>query len=328
MKKIWLLLVVPVIFLSTCKKEKSDNGDYLEYLSDKGVFYVTFEDDIMWVGSYIEKNKENIDLRYISSFQLVKVENDKYSCRENIPEIYPFKMKDGNLYGLDSKYIYEINDINSFDNILKDDTLNFYYADGEDKNNFWFCSQSGIGYKKNDKTSLIFKTDITKLELIPLLYYDENKILWAFSVTLMSNSLLKITDNSTQEISYEDIGLDSLDLIKKITSDQNNDLIILIYDYSTGDNKLLRYINNSWIISDLPYNKTGLCSLKKDENNVIWYCNTYNIQSVKSLYYLYNDEWKNIEVDTDTATVLCVQVHNDKLYVGTNNGLIIQDFTY
>ncbi len=321
-----VLLIAILIGLFACESDNSDlNTDtYLDYLSDKSILSIKIYNDTIWVSS-----SKYCDTCYVAPYmcyipiieQLTMIKDSYYEYDE--PTIFetPNIDNQGNLYVASNNALYKLNAINNYSKILETGEFNFNSFAFDKNDNIWFTGDNGIAYwDKFDLT--IYNSNNSELpsDITHGLAIDSSNIVW---ITLDFEGLLKINTSFWEVIPNSEIpGLNENSYLRNPIIDNKNNIWFTVFNPAVNSNVLV-FNGTDWRY-EYP-NDDDFGRLNVDSEGTIWAIgNKYDNGNFSNscLSYYKNGEWFDLDISSVSSQILTVNSNNNKVYIGTLNGLI------
>lgn len=321
-----LLISFLLLVLASCEKEseQSKPESYLDYLSDKMIVSIKIFDHTKWINSTCVCTTCNVP-PHMSSIpmlnQLTRVHEEYFSYDESEVISSPIADRDGNLYVSIGNGVYKLNDINDY--LLVVETGDFYFNSFafDNDGNIWFGAFNGIAFW-NKQELKIFDESNTDLPTNADhgLVADNEGTIWA---AIGFEGLLKIEQNNWQFITNSEIpGLNENACLQKTLIDANNNLWFEVFNSGTASS-ILKYENEQW---QYEFTEQGdAIELQVDSKGTIWLINKIFGEGEllnQSLQYYDGSSWIDFDVSDINDPILTVNADNEKVYIGTMNGLI------
>jgi len=322
-KKLIMFLVLAVLVSCDMNRMYQDTGPYLDYLSDKAILSIKVFNDTLWVASSKFCDTCEIPL-WMSSRptieQLTVIADTVYTYEE--PAVFGTPVADGqgNLYVSDGSSLYKVNSPGDY-------TPEYEFADFQfncmafDKNdNLWLSGYNGLAYMDTSGVEYFGKDNSSlPVNITHALAIDQSGTVW---VALDFDGLLKIENGNWVYIASSEIpGCSELSYLNEIVVDRDNNVWFNIFNPGI-DTDVLMYNASGWNYEEGIYG-----DLTVDSEGKVWRIDDIyeNNTFVRTDLFYYNEgEWEPVDVSDIDRNILCLNVNDGILYLGTVKGLVLK----
>jgi ligand-binding sensor domain-containing protein len=326
--QIILLLISVLIGLASCKNDDSINKkeSYLDYLKDKSIIAIHVQGDTKYIftSRYCDTcylAPYNSHLPTIEEWTVINDSTFKNYSPTDFSGL-PISDNKGNLYIAKGNKIYKLNDSGEYEQLLSAGNYNFTSFTFDNENNIWlYGDNNGVAFW-NKSEFKIYNTQNSPLptDRIHGLAVDKSGVVW---ISLDFKGLLKIENDKWIVVSNSEIpGLTKYSYLRGPKAVAENSVWFEVFSSDTTSN-ILRVENESWIY-EFPEN-TGYFNLNIDSKGTIWVISNhydYSIYKYSTLKYYNNNSWFDFDVSDIDTQILTVNADDNKVYIGTINGLI------
>jgi len=325
MKKLAFLLGLAVILTVSCEKnesikENTINPDY-EYINR-----LVRAGDILWVISS-KPEKAFTFVPIMPPFQISKINlvDDKILSSQEIPpsesialdtDYQPF------LATFDGKILKLKPDLSTEQLFSIPKTIFIRTLVCDKDNNLWVATNDGGLYLYDGRDTLSFSSSnsILNFDWIPSIALDSESNVWF----MQGVDLYKIDQNRILSKDPDLLPIDKPTGVFNLSSDIHNSLFGSKWD-GNYHRIIKKDTDSPWTIIKPPEssNNRPIRFIKADSYGTIWI--DYSVYPKDVLAYYEDDKWVEIDIPLDEVNILDIETYNNRLFLGTPEGIFIMD---
>jgi hypothetical protein len=323
-----ILTFLLLALIPSCKKDKETHPlTYLDYLSDKSIRNIVSVNGEVWIESS-SRCDTCYEMPHLSEpkRQLTNIRGKDFDFNPDFAYRDLQLDKDGNLYALyygDHKEIYRVNDINDFSLHQSFPDFGFMRYAFDFNNNLWLSGYQGFAFWDGSELTVYNEsTSDIPSNMTHSLVIDHGGVVW---VAFDYNGLIRIKSGVWEHIPWTAIpGLQQNSYLSTMAVDQNDRKWFKVFTPgNTGTNILSLYDGAEWTYHEPP-NASSWGHYMADVNGRIWFMSfVWENFAFKepNLSFYKNFEWFSVDVRQVKSRIMTVNVYENKLLIGTQEGL-------